>query len=152
MRDCGGNRRLDTKVVNTRPGTGTHGDRAARGRPVRSLAELLDRVRLAYDQEGDTIPAHTLDLARRICLACSQSQAEVEWHQQAREEAAQREDKLRHQLDTLLDLAGERDLSPDAPAAVPGPPAPDLPEPVEPLSLLQRLQDLLHLRPGPSAV
>ncbi|NIV35494.1 MAG: hypothetical protein GWN58_40400, partial [Anaerolineae bacterium] len=62
------------------------------------LAELLERERTACEQEGDAIPAHTLDLARRIALACGQSQAEAEWHQQARTEATQREDKLRRQL------------------------------------------------------
>jgi DNA-binding SARP family transcriptional activator len=119
------------------------------------LAELLHRVQLAYDRQGDTIPAHVLVLARRICLACSQSQAEADWHQQACEEAAQREDKLRHQLTTLLDLVGERELSvvpgewdtiPQAPTAMLGPPAPDVPEPVEAPSLWQRIQGILHQR------
>jgi DNA-binding SARP family transcriptional activator len=122
------------------------------------LAELLHRVQLAYDRQGDTIPAHVLVLARRICLACSQSQAEAEWHQQACEEAARREDKLRHQLTTLLDLVSERDLSivpgewdliPDDPTAMIGPPAPSVSEPVEHLSLWQRIQGVLHWRLGP---
>jgi DNA-binding SARP family transcriptional activator len=122
------------------------------------LAELLHRVQLAYDRQGDTIPAHVLVLARRICLACSQSQAEADWHQQACEEAVQREEKLRHQLITLLDLVSERDLSivpgewdtiPQAPTAMLGPPAPDTPEPVEAPSLWQRIQGILHGRLGP---
>jgi DNA-binding SARP family transcriptional activator len=122
------------------------------------LAELLHRVQSAYDRQGDTIPAHVLVLARRICLACSQSQAEAEWHQRACEEAAQREDKLRHQLTTLLDLVGEREFSivpgewdtiPQAPIAMLGPPAPDVPEPVEAPRLWQRIQGILHWRPGP---
>ena len=103
------------------------------------LAELLERERTACEQEGDALPAHTLDLARRICLACGQSQAEAAWHQQARKEAAQREDELRGQLDTLLDLAGGTAPIPDAPAP---------PEPVEPLSLWQRIQGILHGRVG----
>jgi DNA-binding SARP family transcriptional activator len=102
------------------------------------LAELLERA--AHDRQGEAIPAQTLDLARRICLACSQSQAEAKWHQQARAEAAQREEKLRLQLDALLHLDGEGDRSEAAP-----PP----PEPVEPLSLRQRLNALLHGRPRP---
>jgi DNA-binding SARP family transcriptional activator len=121
------------------------------------LAQLLHRVQAAYDQKGDTIPAHVLVLARRICLACSQSQAEADWHQQAREEAAHREDKLRHQLTTLLDLLGERDLSvvagewdqvPAPPSAVLRLPAADLPEPAEPLSLWQRIQGVMRWRLG----
>jgi len=100
------------------------------------LAELLERARAAQDRQGDPIPAQTLDLARRICLACSQSQAEAEWHQQARAEAAQREDELRQQLNTLLELTDGRERSPDAPSAP------------EPPSLRQRLYDLLHWRPG----
>jgi DNA-binding SARP family transcriptional activator len=104
------------------------------------LAEFLDRARAAHDRQGDAIPAQTLDLARRICLACSQSQAEAEWHQQARTEAAQREDDLRRQLNSLLDLAGEPKRRPDASSA-----------PVPP-GLRQRLSDLLRWRPGPSGV
>jgi DNA-binding SARP family transcriptional activator len=122
------------------------------------LAELLHRVQLSYDRKGDTIPAHVMVLAQRICLACSQSQAEADWHQQAREEAAQREENLRQQLITLLELVGERELSvvagewdviPQAPPAALGPPAPDLSEPAEPPSLWQRIQGILHWRLGP---
>lgn len=122
------------------------------------LAELLHRLQLSYDRKGDAIPAHVLVLARRICLACSQSQAEADWHQQARQEAAQREEKLRHQLITLLELvsgrepsmvAGEWDLVPAPAAAVLAPPTPDLPEPAEPLSLWQRIQGVLRWRLGP---
>jgi len=103
------------------------------------LGELLDRVRSASDRERDPIAAHTLDLARRICLACGQSQAEAEWHQQAREEAAQREDQLRVQLDALLKLDGVRDKSSIAP---------DLSASLEPPSLWRRLKGLLRVRPG----
>jgi len=122
------------------------------------LAELFHRVQLSYDRKGDTIPAHVLVLAQRICLACSQSHAEADWHQQAREEAALREENLRHQLITLLEMVSERDLSvvpgewdllPASPSAALGPPAPDLPEPTEPLSLWQRIQGVLHWRLGP---
>jgi two-component SAPR family response regulator len=122
------------------------------------LAELLHRVQLEYDERGDTIPAHVLVLARRICLACGQSQAEADWHQQACEEAGQREDKLRHQLNTLLDLvserdlpavAGEWDLIPDSPTAQPGLPSSGLPAPGKPLSLWQRIQGMLRWRLGP---
>ena len=122
------------------------------------LAELLHRVQLSYDRKGDTIPAHVLVLAQRICLACNQSQAEADWHQQVREEATQREEKLRHQLITLLEMVSERDLSvvagewdlvPATPSAVLRPPAPDLPESAEPLSLWQRIQGILHWRLGP---
>ena len=122
------------------------------------LAELLHQVQLAYDRQGDTIPAHVLVLARRICLACSQSQAEADWHQQACEEAARREEKLRHQLATLLDLVteqelsivpGEGDLIPETPTAMLGPPGPDTPELVEAPSLWQRIQGILHGRLGP---
>jgi DNA-binding SARP family transcriptional activator len=122
------------------------------------LAELLHRVQLSYDRKGDTIPAHVMVLAQRICLACNQSQAEADWHQQAREEAAQREEKLRLQLITLLELlseqeasvvAGEWALVPAPPSAVLRPPVPDSPEPAEPLSLWQRIQGILHWRLGP---
>lgn len=121
------------------------------------LADVLHQVQLAYDKKGDTIPAHVLVLARRICLACSQSQAEADWHQQACEEAAQREDKLRHQLTTLLDLVSERDLPaipgewdliPNSPTAQLGPARSELPAPEEALSLWQRIQGMLRWRLG----
>ena len=104
------------------------------------LAELLDRLRSGSDRERDPIAAHTLDLARRISLACSQSQAEAEWHQQACKEAAQRQDELRHQLNSLLHLDGTGEESA---------PAPELSSPVEPPSIVQRLQGLVRRRPEP---
>jgi DNA-binding SARP family transcriptional activator len=124
------------------------------------LAEVLHQVQLAYDEKGDAIPAHVLVLARRICLACSQSQAEADWHQQACQEATQREDKLRQQLSTLLDLVSERDLPaipgewdlvPAAAPAVLGPPGPELSESTESLSLWQRIQGMLRWRLGPQS-
>ena len=104
------------------------------------LAELLDRVRSSSDRERDPIAAHTLDLARRISLACSQSQAEAEWHQQACKEAAQRQDELRHQLDSLLHLDGAGEESAAAPdlSALEGRPG-----------IVQRLQGLIRRRPDP---
>jgi DNA-binding SARP family transcriptional activator len=103
------------------------------------LAELLSSARAACDQDRDAIPAQALDLARRICLACSQSHAEAEWHRQAREEAAQRGCQLRDQLDALLHLAG---------AEARNPAAADLPAWVESPSLWRRIQGILHRRPG----
>ncbi len=102
------------------------------------LAELLNSARAACDQDRDAIPAQTLDLARRICLACGQSQAEAQWHQQAREEAAQREDQLRGQLDALLHLDGDEEWSPaePVPSAREGPP-----------SLWHRIQGMLRRQP-----
>lgn len=122
------------------------------------LAELLQQVQSAHDRKGDPIPAQVLVLACRICLACGQSQAEAAWHQQAGEEATRREDELRRQLSTLLDLAGEGDLSmvpgegdetAEVLPALPGSPRPRLPEPEEPLPLWQRILDVLHRRLGP---
>ncbi len=101
------------------------------------LAELLNSARAACDQDRDAIPAQTLDLARRICLACGQSQDEAKWHQQARDEAARREDQLRGQLDALLHLNGVGGKSATAP---------DLSASVEPPSLWHRLQGLIVRR------
>lgn len=106
------------------------------------LADLLERARKACALEGDVIPAQALDLARRICLACSQSHAEAEWHWQAREEVTQREDQLRDQLDALLHLDREGDS---------GLPAPRLQERSERLSLRQRIEGVLHWRLGPQS-
>jgi two-component SAPR family response regulator len=106
------------------------------------LAELLDRVRSGSDRERDPIATHTLDLARRISLACSQSQAEAEWHQKACQEAVQRQDQLRHQLDSLLHLDGVVEESA---------PAPELSAQGGRPSILERMQSLLRRRPEPQS-
>lgn len=121
------------------------------------LAELLRDVQVAIECREDTIQAQMLVLARRICLACSQSHTEAEWHQQARQEAMQREQKLKHQLYTLFDLLSERSPSqvlegwavmPDDHPVEIGPPAPGLPGPTEQLSLWQRILGMLSWRLG----
>jgi DNA-binding SARP family transcriptional activator len=117
-------------------------------------AELLHEMQLNIEHRGDAIAAQVLVLARRLCLACSQSQAETKWHQQACEEANRREQKLRQQLGTLLDLVDDERLSstppwealPSTPPVQKGLPAPDQARSVEHLSLWQRLQDALLWR------
>ncbi len=67
-------------------------------------SELLDQVQTASAQQGAEIPAHVLDIARSLCLTCSQYQADAQWHLQAGAEASHREQELRRQLQILLDL------------------------------------------------
>jgi DNA-binding SARP family transcriptional activator len=122
------------------------------------VAELLHEAQVASERTGDAIPAHILDAARRICLACSQCRAEIEWHRRAYEGADQREHELRQKLHAILDLISGRGL-PETPGKREGPPSiptaemslPErgLPEPVERLSLWQRIQALLGRRPPP---
>jgi len=122
------------------------------------VAELLHEAQVASERTGDAIPAHILDAARRICLACSQCRAEIEWHRRAYEGADQREHELRQKLHAILDLISGRGLPetrekregpPSIPTAEMSLPERGLPEPVERLSLWQRIQALLGRRPPP---
>ena len=121
------------------------------------VAELLHEAQVASERTGDAIPAHILDAARRICLACSQCRAEIEWHRRAYEGADQREHELRQKLHAILDLINGRGPSetperqegpPIGPTVETSPPECSPPEPVEHLSLWQRIQSLLGQGPG----
>jgi DNA-binding SARP family transcriptional activator len=68
------------------------------------VAELLGEAEATSQQRGDTGLTQILAAAQRICLTCSQSREEAEWHRQATQEAAQREDELGQQLQAILDL------------------------------------------------
>jgi DNA-binding SARP family transcriptional activator len=117
------------------------------------VAELLHEAQAASERTGDAIPAHILDAARRICLACSQCRSEAEWHQEAYESADQREHELKRQLHMILNLINGRG-TPETPEKRKEPPsaptaAMSLPEPVDRPSLWQRIQSLLGLGLGP---
>ena len=125
------------------------------------VAELLHEAQVASERTGDTIPAHILDAARRICLACSQCRADIEWHRQAYEEADQREDELRQQLHTILDLISGREASvtgekregpPSAPTVEMSLPERGAPQALERRGLWQRIQSLLGRRPSPRSL
>jgi DNA-binding SARP family transcriptional activator len=117
------------------------------------VAELLHEAQVASEQAGDAILAHTLEAARRICLACNQCRAEAEWHRQAYEGAGQREHELKQQLHTILDLINGRELSETQvpPSAVstadPNQPAHGTSKSVGRPNLWQRLQGLLGRKP-----
>jgi DNA-binding SARP family transcriptional activator len=68
------------------------------------LAGLLGEAQADSGQTDDASRAQILAAARRICLACSQCQAETTWLQQAHQAAGQRERELRGQLQAILDL------------------------------------------------
>jgi DNA-binding SARP family transcriptional activator len=70
-------------------------------------AAILHEAQVSSEQMEDSVLSHLLAVARRVCLACSQCRAEREWHQQACEAADQREDELRQELQTILDLISE---------------------------------------------
>jgi DNA-binding SARP family transcriptional activator len=108
------------------------------------VTELLHEAQAASEGRGDAILAHVLAVASRICLACRQCQAEIEWHRRGYEQADQREQELRQQLHTILDLIGGREAleTPDKREELPGaspvemsPPELGAPEPVARLSL-----------------
>jgi len=122
------------------------------------VAEFLCGAQGASEQAGDEILTHILAVACRICLACSQCRAEIEWHRRVCEVADQREHELRQQFHTILELISGHDLPkplekregpPSAPAVEMSLPERGLPEPVERPSLWQRLQSLLGRSPPP---
>jgi DNA-binding SARP family transcriptional activator len=99
------------------PESGSTNDRSARGwadwrqacellkaGQYEQVGELLSEVQATSQQSGDAGLAQILAAARRICLACSQSQAESEWHEHARQQADQRGRELRQQLQAIFDL------------------------------------------------
>jgi DNA-binding SARP family transcriptional activator len=117
------------------------------------LAECLYQAQTAFQDQADLFAAQVLALASRLCLACSQSQAEAEWHQQAHREATLREQHLRQQLYALLNLAGETDptAAPETRTILPGLPSveSDSPDPGLPIStvrpgLWQRIRGALR--------
>ncbi|MDY7079366.1 MAG: BTAD domain-containing putative transcriptional regulator, partial [Chloroflexota bacterium] len=121
------------------------------------VAEFLRQAQVASEQTGDAVLTQVLAVAHRICLACSQCRAEIEWHRQACEVADQREMELRQQFHTILDLISGLE-APETPEKRKGPPStpkveislPEagLPKPEERPSLWQRIRGLLGWGPG----
>lgn len=74
-------------------------------------ADLLQRAQVANDVVGNPFAVATLAAARQICLACLQSQADLEWYAQASSEAAQRHDRLRGYLQIIVDRLSVRELA-----------------------------------------
>ena len=119
-------------------------------------AELLGEAQATGQQRGDAGLAQILAAARRICLACSQSREEAEWHRQATQEAAQREHELGQQLQAILDLvngggvpdvqeAREASTAAVTDSSLPG--RRGTPKPSEPASLWHRARSLLRRAP-----
>jgi DNA-binding SARP family transcriptional activator len=114
--------------------------------------DCLHEAQQANERRGETVAALFLVLAQRICLACSQCQAEMRWHRQAYQEAEERELTLRRELQRLLNLVGgqetstspaeQKQLAALVEAALPPP------EPLPPPSLWQRLRGVLSRRAG----
>jgi len=120
-------------------------------------SEILQQAQLACEERQDAVLAHLLAVACRICLACSQSRAELEWHRQAYETADRREDELRQELQTILDLINEHQaLNADEEQQTPPNLSPletslqesPLPKTEERSGLWQRFQSLLGWRTG----
>jgi DNA-binding SARP family transcriptional activator len=63
---------------------------------------LLYTAQIASNQTNDILVATAVAATRQICAACRQCHAEIEWHQQAREAAEQREHQLRQNAHSLL--------------------------------------------------
>jgi DNA-binding SARP family transcriptional activator len=70
--------------------------------------EALSSMQMAVRRSGSIVLVPILDAACQICSACRQCRDEADWHQQASASAKQREEELRQQLDTILELVDER--------------------------------------------
>ena len=121
-------------------------------------AQRLHQMQAANQRAGDATPMHTLDAARRICMACRQCREEAAWHQRASQEADRRERALRQQLDHLLDLVSGREMlatlenpevQPSTYAAWARPSERGLPELADRPALRRHLQRSLWQRPLP---
>jgi DNA-binding SARP family transcriptional activator len=116
-------------------------------RQYERLTELLQEAQAFSKRRGDPIQCQILEAAGHICLACSQSRAEIAWHQQALEEADRREQDLRQQLRSILERVIElQSHCPKDALEVPVRPqmlAPDSPQP----GLRARIQSLLSRKP-----
>ncbi len=78
-------------------------------RDYRRAAEMLIESKVIFGQTDDPVAAHVLNAAHRICLACRQTQEEAEWHGRAYAEVLEREQVLRRELQTILDLISKPD-------------------------------------------
>jgi DNA-binding SARP family transcriptional activator len=74
------------------------------------VAESLYNFQRTSEQAGETLQAELLAAARLICLACSQCQADVIWHQRAGEESTQREHELEQALVAIFELLSNPDF------------------------------------------
>ncbi len=124
------------------------------------VAAVLYEAQIASERAGDAILADTLAAARQICLAGSQCRAEVEWHRRACEKADQREQELRQQIYSILDLISGhgtpetrevRARSSSASTVEVGMLERDAPQTIESPSLWQRVQTLLGRRTSPQS-
>ena len=68
------------------------------------LAKLLSQSQITNEQVGESFQAEMLSAARHICLACSRSRSEMDWHRHAEQEAGDRERELKRQLYALLEI------------------------------------------------
>jgi DNA-binding SARP family transcriptional activator len=115
----------------------------------KQLTELLTKAQEASRQEQDVATAEILAAALQLCLAASQHQAEMAWHQQAYEEAHRRGEAIKGQIAALLDLVSDLEALEKRPPAGLKLPQPEKPKSGERPSRWQRLQSLLGWRPDP---
>ena len=122
-------------------------------RDYQRAAELLREAKVVCGQKGDPMAIHVVNAAHRICLACKESQDEAEWHGRVYAEVLEREQGLRQELQTILDLiSGPRRA--DLPQAPEGPSAKQIVETnlpnrctshsMERRSLWHRIQNLVQ--------
>ena len=115
-------------------------------------AKYLYNNQITSEQAGDTTLAAILAVARLICLACRQCQADTIWHQHASKESSLREHELEKVLITILKAIS----CPDLPGVQQEPLASlisstieldlqnhTIHQPGKPLSILQHIQKLL---------
>lgn len=126
-------------------------------RDYERAAALLREAKVVCNHNGDQLAAHVLNAAHRICLACKGSQEEAEWHGRAYAEVLEREQALREELQTILDLMRDPGLSDSSQVGERAPSDrstrtnerdPCVPIPVGPHGLWNRIQNLLQASSG----
>ncbi|RMF05002.1 MAG: hypothetical protein D6768_01880 [Chloroflexi bacterium] len=70
----------------------------------RQISQLLRHVGLSPERVEDALFANLLHIARQICEACAQYEAETRWHLDAFERARRRERDLRQTLEAIFEV------------------------------------------------
>ncbi len=66
--------------------------------------EIIQRALWDSQVSSDSAITQLLEAAGRICLICQQCQVDIGWHQKVYEDARQRENEFKEQLEHLIDL------------------------------------------------
>ena len=81
-------------------------DELLRAGQYEQVVVVLCAAQTRCAQVGDAFTAHILEMTSQLALACKQCRDDAAWHEQAHREAERREQGLREQLHSALNLIG----------------------------------------------